>query len=45
MSQHALQQPIEALWERRETLSSTTGGEAKQAVEAEIGRASCRERV
>ena len=36
MSQHALQQPIEALWERRETLSSTTGGEAKQAVEAAL---------
>jgi 2,3,4,5-tetrahydropyridine-2-carboxylate N-succinyltransferase len=36
MSQHALQQPIEDLWERRESLSSTTGGEAKQAVEAAL---------
>jgi 2,3,4,5-tetrahydropyridine-2,6-dicarboxylate N-succinyltransferase len=36
MSQHALQQPIEDLWERRESLSSTTGGQAKQAVEAAL---------
>jgi 2,3,4,5-tetrahydropyridine-2-carboxylate N-succinyltransferase len=36
MSQHALQQPIEDLWERRESLSSTTGGEAKQAVESAL---------
>jgi 2,3,4,5-tetrahydropyridine-2-carboxylate N-succinyltransferase len=36
MSQHALQQPIEELWERRESLSSSTGGEAKQAVEAAL---------
>jgi 2,3,4,5-tetrahydropyridine-2,6-dicarboxylate N-succinyltransferase len=36
MSQHALQQPIEELWERRDALSSTTGGEAKQAVEAAL---------
>ena len=36
MSQHALQQPIEDLWERRDTLSSASGGEAKQAVEAAL---------
>ena len=36
MSQHALQLPIEDLWERRESLSSTTGGEAKQAVESAL---------
>ncbi len=36
MSQHALQRPIEELWERRESLSSSTGGEAKQAVEAAL---------
>jgi 2,3,4,5-tetrahydropyridine-2-carboxylate N-succinyltransferase len=36
MSQHALQQPIEDLWERRDSLSSTTGGHAKQAVEAAL---------
>jgi 2,3,4,5-tetrahydropyridine-2-carboxylate N-succinyltransferase len=36
MSQHALQQPIEDLWERRESLSSTTGGEARSAVEAAL---------
>jgi 2,3,4,5-tetrahydropyridine-2-carboxylate N-succinyltransferase len=36
MSQHALQQPIEDLWERRASLSSTTGGHAKQAVEAAL---------
>jgi 2,3,4,5-tetrahydropyridine-2-carboxylate N-succinyltransferase len=36
MKQHALQQPIEALWERREALTSTTGGEAKEAVEAAL---------
>jgi 2,3,4,5-tetrahydropyridine-2,6-dicarboxylate N-succinyltransferase len=36
MSQHALQQPIEELWERRDTLSSASGGEAKQAVEAAL---------
>jgi 2,3,4,5-tetrahydropyridine-2,6-dicarboxylate N-succinyltransferase len=36
MSQHALQQPIEALWERRESVSSTTGGTARQAVEAAL---------
>ena len=36
MSQHTLQQPIEALWERRETLSSATKGEARDAVEAAL---------
>jgi 2,3,4,5-tetrahydropyridine-2-carboxylate N-succinyltransferase len=36
MSQHALQKPIEDLWERRDTLSSASGGEAKQAVEAAL---------
>ena len=33
MSQHALQQPIEDLWEQRESLSSATGGKARTAVE------------
>ena len=47
MSQHALQQPIEELWERRELLSSATGGEARGAVEAALdlldsGRRACR---
>ncbi|HBK05807.1 MAG TPA: 2,3,4,5-tetrahydropyridine-2,6-dicarboxylate N-succinyltransferase [Acetobacteraceae bacterium] len=36
MSQHTLQQPIENLWERRETLSSATKGEAREAVEAAL---------
>ena len=36
MSQHALQQPIEELWERRDTLSSATGGAARDAVEAAL---------
>jgi 2,3,4,5-tetrahydropyridine-2,6-dicarboxylate N-succinyltransferase len=36
MSQHALQQPIEELWERRDTLSSATGGDARRAVEAAL---------
>ena len=36
MNQHALQQPIEDLWERRESLSSGTGGEAKRAVESAL---------
>ncbi|MGC1409449.1 MAG: 2,3,4,5-tetrahydropyridine-2,6-dicarboxylate N-succinyltransferase [Acetobacteraceae bacterium] len=36
MSQHALQQPIEELWERRESLSSATGGGARGAVEAAL---------
>ncbi len=36
MSQHALQQPIEELWEQRETLSSATKGKARDAVEAAL---------
>ena len=36
MSQHTLQQPIEDLWERRDTLSSSTKGEARDAVEAAL---------
>jgi 2,3,4,5-tetrahydropyridine-2-carboxylate N-succinyltransferase len=36
MSQHDLQQPIEELWERRESLSSATGGAARDAVEAAL---------
>src|SRR5215510_13955224 len=36
MSQHTLQQPIEALWEQRESLSSATKGEAHDAVEAAL---------
>jgi 2,3,4,5-tetrahydropyridine-2,6-dicarboxylate N-succinyltransferase len=36
MSQHTLQQPIEDLWERRDTLSSATRGEARDAVEAAL---------
>ncbi|WP_428492196.1 2,3,4,5-tetrahydropyridine-2,6-dicarboxylate N-succinyltransferase [Rhodopila sp.] len=36
MPQHSLQHPIEELWERRETLSSATGGEAREAVEAAL---------
>ena len=36
MSQHALQQPIEELWERRDSLSSATGGAAREAVEAAL---------
>ena len=36
MSQHALQQPIEELWERRDSLSAKTGGGARDAVEAAL---------
>ncbi len=36
MSQHALQPPIEQLWEDRESLSSATGGQARAAVEAAL---------
>ena len=36
MSQHSLQQPIEDLWERRDTLSSGTQGAARDAVEAAL---------
>jgi len=36
MSQHALQQPIEQLWERLDKLSPATGGEARKTVEAAL---------
>jgi 2,3,4,5-tetrahydropyridine-2-carboxylate N-succinyltransferase len=36
MSQHALQRPIEELWERRDAISSATGGAARDAVEAAL---------
>ncbi len=36
MSQHSLQQPIEDLWEQRDTLSSGTNGTARDAVEAAL---------
>jgi 2,3,4,5-tetrahydropyridine-2-carboxylate N-succinyltransferase len=36
MAQHPLQQPIEELWERRDALSSATGGGARDAVEAAL---------
>jgi 2,3,4,5-tetrahydropyridine-2-carboxylate N-succinyltransferase len=36
MSQYALHQLIEDLWERRESLSSSTKGEARDAVEAAL---------
>jgi 2,3,4,5-tetrahydropyridine-2,6-dicarboxylate N-succinyltransferase len=36
MSQHALQQPIEQLWERLDTLSPTTGGDARKTVESAL---------
>ena len=36
MSQHALEQTIENLWERRESLSAKTGGEDRAAVEATL---------
>ncbi|HUD60798.1 MAG TPA: 2,3,4,5-tetrahydropyridine-2,6-dicarboxylate N-succinyltransferase [Acetobacteraceae bacterium] len=36
MSQHALQQPIEQLWERLDSLSPATGGEARKTVEAAL---------
>ncbi|MGE0223188.1 MAG: 2,3,4,5-tetrahydropyridine-2,6-dicarboxylate N-succinyltransferase [Acetobacteraceae bacterium] len=36
MSEHSLQRPIEDLWERRDTLSSSTRGEARDAVEAAL---------
>ncbi|HEY7580313.1 MAG TPA: 2,3,4,5-tetrahydropyridine-2,6-dicarboxylate N-succinyltransferase [Acetobacteraceae bacterium] len=36
MSQHALQQPIEELWERREELSPATKGAAREAVDAAL---------
>ena len=36
MSHHTLQQSIEDIWERRDTLSSSTQGEARDAVEAAL---------
>ncbi len=36
MSQHNLQQPIEELWERRDTVSSATTGAPREAVEAAL---------
>jgi len=36
MSQHSLQQPIEDLWEKRETLSSSTKGAPRDAIEAAL---------
>ncbi|HEY2616645.1 MAG TPA: 2,3,4,5-tetrahydropyridine-2,6-dicarboxylate N-succinyltransferase [Acetobacteraceae bacterium] len=36
MAQHALQQPIEELWERRDSLSSATGGSPRDAVAAAL---------
>jgi 2,3,4,5-tetrahydropyridine-2-carboxylate N-succinyltransferase len=36
MSQHSLQQPIEDLWEQRDSLSAATKGEARDAVEAAL---------
>ena len=36
MDLSALQPRIEALWERRDTLSSATGGEDRRAVEAAL---------
>jgi 2,3,4,5-tetrahydropyridine-2,6-dicarboxylate N-succinyltransferase len=41
MSQHALQQPIEELWEQRDSLSSSSGGAARQAVEAALDALDC----
>jgi 2,3,4,5-tetrahydropyridine-2-carboxylate N-succinyltransferase len=36
MSQHSLQQPIEDLWEQRDTLNSSTKGAPREAVEAAL---------
>ncbi len=36
MSQHALQQPIEQLWDRLDSLSPATGGDARKTVEAAL---------
>ena len=38
MTEPALQQTIEALWEQRDTLSSATKGAARDAVEAALAR-------
>jgi 2,3,4,5-tetrahydropyridine-2-carboxylate N-succinyltransferase len=36
MSQHSLQQPIEDLWEQRDTLNASTKGAPREAVEAAL---------
>ena len=36
MTEHRLQSPIDALWERRDTLSPATGGDARAVVEAAL---------
>jgi 2,3,4,5-tetrahydropyridine-2-carboxylate N-succinyltransferase len=36
MSEHQLRSPIEALWEQRDTLTSSTKGEARDAVDAAL---------
>ena len=36
MAAHSLQKPIEDLWEQRDSLSSATKGEARDAVEAAL---------
>ncbi len=36
MTNHPLQQPVEALWEQREQLSSASGGSARETVEAAL---------
>ncbi len=36
MTEHQLQQPIDALWERRDGLSASTGGEAREVVESAL---------
>jgi len=36
MTDHPLQQPIEALWESRDSLTSSTGGEARRVVESAL---------
>jgi 2,3,4,5-tetrahydropyridine-2-carboxylate N-succinyltransferase len=36
MTQHSLQQPIEDLWEQRDTLNSSTKGAPREAVEAAL---------
>ncbi len=36
MTEHSLQQPIETLWEQRDSLTSSTKGEARDAVEAAL---------
>jgi len=36
MTDHPLQRPIEALWESRDSLNSSTGGDARRVVEAAL---------